>query len=107
MRIVHLTTSDISGGAARAASRLHIGLQRLGVDSQVVCAKKAGFDPATKLFKPDMRPMSRLRRKLRRSRIRRDFARYNTSRPPGYELFSDDRNEDGGALLGQIPPCDL
>jgi glycosyltransferase involved in cell wall biosynthesis len=107
MRIVHLTTSDISGGAARAASRLHNGLKRLGVSSQVVCAKKAGFDPDTKLFKPDMRPMSRLRRKLRRSRIRRDFARYNPTRPPGYELFSDDRSEDGGALLGQIPPCDL
>jgi hypothetical protein len=32
MRIVHLSTSDVGGGAARAAYRLHTGLLRLGVD---------------------------------------------------------------------------
>ena len=32
MRIVHLATSDTSGGAARAASRLHNGLTQLGVN---------------------------------------------------------------------------
>jgi glycosyltransferase involved in cell wall biosynthesis len=33
MRVVHLSHSDLDGGAARAAWRLHLGLHRRGVDS--------------------------------------------------------------------------
>ena len=36
MRIVHLSTSDANGGAARAAFRVHTGLKRLGHDSTML-----------------------------------------------------------------------
>lgn len=42
MKILHLNNSDISGGAARAAYRIHKGLQHTGIDSQMsVLAKKS------------------------------------------------------------------
>jgi len=60
MKVLHLSTSDIEGGAARAAYRLHQGLQRIGVTSQMlVRAKSSGDrtvtalkDPITKLGPP-------------------------------------------------------
>ncbi len=45
MRIVHLATTDIGGGAAIASYRLHQGLVRLGVDSEMIVAQKLTDDP--------------------------------------------------------------
>jgi len=36
MKVLVISTSDISGGAARAAYHLHEGLQGLNVDSQML-----------------------------------------------------------------------
>ncbi|MHB8121800.1 MAG: glycosyltransferase family 4 protein [Desulfuromonadaceae bacterium] len=44
MKILHLSTNDISGGAARAACRLHHGLQESGVDSQMLVQTKYSDD---------------------------------------------------------------
>ena len=41
MKIVHLNTHDVSGGAARAAHRLHTGLRNAGHDSRMVVAHAA------------------------------------------------------------------
>jgi hypothetical protein len=38
MRLIHLSTSDSAGGAARAAYRVHSGLLRLGHDSRMLVA---------------------------------------------------------------------
>ena len=51
-----ISTSDINGGAARAAYRLHQGLQNIGVDSQMLVQNKQSDDykvisPASKLGK--------------------------------------------------------
>ena len=40
MKILHLNTSDINGGAARAAYRLHQGLRNIGIDSQMLVQDK-------------------------------------------------------------------
>jgi len=42
---VLLNTSDIRGGAARAAYRLHKGLQKIGIDSQMLVQRKESHDP--------------------------------------------------------------
>ncbi|MBI5571859.1 MAG: glycosyltransferase family 4 protein [Desulfomonile tiedjei] len=42
MKILHLSTWDTHGGAARAASRLHQGLQNLGADSRMLVQRKKG-----------------------------------------------------------------
>ncbi len=56
MRILHLNTSDISGGAARAAYRIHKGLQGIGIDSKMLVQTKWSddktvIDPGTKVKK--------------------------------------------------------
>jgi len=45
MKIVHLSSSDIGGGAALAAHRLHSGLRRDGVDSWMIVGRKFSQDP--------------------------------------------------------------
>ena len=56
MKVLHLNTSDISGGAARAAYRLHKGLVNMGINSQMLVQNKTSDDrtvisPQTKLEK--------------------------------------------------------
>ncbi|MBD2504258.1 glycosyltransferase family 4 protein [Anabaena azotica] len=55
MKILHVSTSDISGGAARATYRLHGGLQNMGLDSQMLVQEKSSHDqtviaPRIRLF---------------------------------------------------------
>ncbi len=47
MRVIQLSAEDISGGAARAAQRLHLGLRAIGIDSRMVVRHKGGDDPYT------------------------------------------------------------
>ncbi len=44
MKVLHLSTSDIEGGAARAAYRLHQGLQNISVDSEMLVRAKKSLD---------------------------------------------------------------
>lgn len=46
LRVLHLNTYDVSGGAARAAYRLHKGLRSAGVDSVMAVQTKASDDPS-------------------------------------------------------------
>lgn len=46
MKILHLSTFDIIGGAARAAFRVHQGLRDIGADSWMLVQKKASTDRA-------------------------------------------------------------
>lgn len=46
MRVLHLSTFDIRGGAARGAYWLHQALARRGVDSRMLVGRKYGSDPA-------------------------------------------------------------
>jgi glycosyltransferase involved in cell wall biosynthesis len=44
MKILHLNTFDIEGGAAKAAWRLHQGLRELGTDSRILVQTKTSGD---------------------------------------------------------------
>ncbi|MEI7879992.1 MAG: glycosyltransferase family 4 protein [bacterium] len=44
MKVLHLNTFDIEGGAARAAWRLHQGLRELGTDSRMLVQTKTSGD---------------------------------------------------------------
>lgn len=55
MKILHLSTHDTNGGAARATYRLHKGLQNTGLDSQMLVQEKFSSDrtviaPKIRLF---------------------------------------------------------
>ena len=65
MRVIHLSTADSNGGAARAAYRIHKALQGTGIQSEMVVNEASSGDwsvkgPAGKLGKAS----SRLRRYL-------------------------------------------
>src|SRR5262249_1872436 len=107
MKIVHLGNFDGGDGASIAAYRLHRGLLRLGHDSTMLVAEKRTGDPAVMPYQLPRDLASRVRRRFRRRRITRSFARYQNSRPPGHELFSDDRTPYGGDLLAQLPAADV
>jgi glycosyltransferase involved in cell wall biosynthesis len=107
MKIVHISKNDVGGGAARSAYRLHKGLQLAGHDSSMLVASRTSDDGSIIEFKRPAQFTALARRGLRQVRIARDFQRYEDSRPAGFELFSDDRTADGGALPAQMPSCDV
>jgi glycosyltransferase involved in cell wall biosynthesis len=107
MKILHLNTYDIRGGAARATYRLHRALQQAGHESTLLVREKRSNDPTVLTFKPSKNIFKRLRRRLRRSKIARDFARYQKTRPEGLELFTDDRSAECDAIVQSLPPSDL
>src|ERR1043166_6462595 len=107
MRIVHVSTSDSNGGAARAAYRLHRGLRRLGHDSKMLVLRMGSRDADVIAYVPRRDLGARVRRMWRRGTIARDFERYRGRIPAGYEPFGDDRSEHGGEVARQIPACDV
>ncbi|HBE01809.1 MAG: hypothetical protein A2096_15035 [Spirochaetes bacterium GWF1_41_5] len=44
MKILHISSYDIYGGASRAAFRLHTGMRAIGIDSQMLVMNKRGGD---------------------------------------------------------------
>lgn len=74
MRILHFSTDDISGGAAKAAHRLHSALREFGHESQmVVMIKKSYDDQVIQAPPPAPRPIaSRFERLSKRVPILRD-----------------------------------
>ncbi len=107
MKITHINTNDIEGGAARAAYALHKGLRRLGYDSSMFAKKQSSIDDSVQKFRPPMVFSARLRRSFRRERIKNNIRRYKRSRPPGYEDFRGEKSEHSKDTLNQIPKCEV
>ena len=63
MNVLHLSTSDISGGAARAAYRMHQGLKTAGVNSTMLVQEKHSHD------KTVIAPQIRLLQGIARSKL--------------------------------------
>lgn len=110
MKILHLSTYDGGGGAARAAQRLHAGLLARGHDSQMLVLKctSGGEHVSSVRFHHDL--PTNFRRKRLRKRIKADFQPYKSKLPPGYELFSDDRSEtafDFARSFNPLLPVDI
>ncbi|WP_026735606.1 glycosyltransferase family 4 protein [Fischerella sp. PCC 9605] len=53
MKVLHISTSDTNGGAARATYRLHKGLRKIGVNSQMLVQEKSSDDKT--VFAPEIR----------------------------------------------------
>jgi glycosyltransferase involved in cell wall biosynthesis len=106
LKILHISSHSLHGGAARSAFRRHLAAIRAGHDSTIFSLTGGGH-LQVQTYKPPSDFASRLRRRWRRSQIGLAFARYRFSRPPGYELFSDDRSEFDADLLGQMVPADI
>ena len=68
MRIVHLSTYDVTGGASRAAYRIHSGLRQAGVHSSMLVRESRTKDQSVITFDP---PQTLYRRVARRTVQRR------------------------------------
>ncbi|MEX0923961.1 MAG: glycosyltransferase family 4 protein [Rhodovibrionaceae bacterium] len=72
MRILHLSTSDIRGGAARGSYFLHRKLREQGIDSRMLVGRKYGDDPMVTELRGALAPFSeRLRARLDQLPLRR------------------------------------
>ena len=106
VRISHLSTYDVAGGAARAAYRLHKGLNVAGHESRFLALYKKSTDPTVLQFVPPRDVATRLRRGLKRRYLERS-ARDVDGRPVGSTYFSDDRSQHGADALRQLPQTDV
>ncbi|MCL6606411.1 MAG: glycosyltransferase family 4 protein [Paenibacillus sp.] len=107
LRILQVSTSDIAGGAARAAYRLHTALLKQAHNSTMLVARRNSGDPSVKLFTGSPIPYIRMHRVWRRLLISGQSLRYNLGKSNKFEIFTDDRTMYGASLLEKIPPCDI
>jgi glycosyltransferase involved in cell wall biosynthesis len=106
MTIVHISTRDIMGGAARSAHRLHQELRALGRNSRMFVLKAGGQDPDVVMMGKSAKLLDRIQRRARREAILRDFKRYHSTRGTGFEPFQDCRSEFSRDFLRELPAAD-
>jgi glycosyltransferase involved in cell wall biosynthesis len=106
MKILHLSASDLYGGAARSAYRLHAGLRNAGVNSRMLVAQRASDDPEVRAFVPSRSFARRALRKLVRWREEWALAPYRATRPAGFEPFHTERSRFAWELGGALPEAD-
>lgn len=107
MRILHLSTKDVAGGAARAAYRLHSALRSVGYDSAMLVRERSSRDPNVFRFQPSRRFIARFRRRWRQWGIRRDRLPYPGIEPTNQLPFTDDRSSLGKELAVCAAPYDV
>lgn len=104
--IVHINYSDISGGAARAAYRLHKGLSQIGHESRMYTYSSSSVDPSCIQFLPAKRRWQNIPSLIRNRIIAASFNKYS-SRPTDTELFSDCRAPYKSQVIKQIPDSEI
>jgi glycosyltransferase involved in cell wall biosynthesis len=107
MNVLHISTSDQLGGAARAAYRLHAGLQKIGIHSRMFVGEKLSSEDSVIKYQPPTAPWYRLRREIRRRFLQRSLNGYEMKAPAGFKNFSDDRSIHGNDPWRHLPPHGL
>jgi glycosyltransferase involved in cell wall biosynthesis len=104
MKILHINTSDINGGAARAMFRLHKGLLNRGIESRLFSKEKQSDDSNIITLKKPIK-WQKLAFKWRKEYIKRSLKAY--SKPAGFEKFSTDLSPYRGLIARQLPEADI
>jgi len=107
MKIVHISTNDIAGGAARAAFRLHSGLVRIGHDSAMLVKHRTSQDSHVQVFQTGWSTWRRVLGAIRARRIEADLCRYPSALPANGGMFSDNRSRFKDAVADAVPECDV
>ena len=106
--VAQLNTNDVSGGAARAAFRLHMGLREVGVDSTMFVRNKSSAEDSVAQYRqPSSGIYQLIRDRILRRWMSHRFSRYQETRPEGLELFSQARTVDGTRVVQKIPQADV
>jgi len=110
-RILHVSRMDHTGGAGRAALRLHTGLRRHGWDSWIYVEDSLSGDPNVIRFQPRRNPFSALARWKRRKEAEDRFRIYAKRRDgfpvAHFEAFNDIRSVWGAETVRAMPRADL
>src|SRR4051812_39623514 len=107
MKVVHLSTHDISGGAARATSRLHLALLKAGGTASLLVRSSSGNGPGMTHYRASRALSDRAVRWLARRRARRLENAIAKRRVRGVEQFNTDRAPFGAELAKALPDCDV
>lgn len=107
IQVVHINSTDVRGGAARAAYRLHSALNAAGMASKMFARKRTGQDPAVSAVTTANEWLRRRLTMRHQQRIKREFAQYHVIAGVDYDLFTDDRSVYGREVLEQLPTCDI
>lgn len=106
-KVVHLSTFDVSGGAARATYRLHVGLRKAGVESSMFVREARTIDDSIVRFEPSSTFWGRVARRLRRKHIQRKLLPSLQPMSQRFEPFRIDRSEYGAEVFSQLPAHDI
>jgi glycosyltransferase involved in cell wall biosynthesis len=106
VKITHINTYDLAGGAARAAYRLHTGLLAVGQESRLLVQRKESADNTVLAFTPPRDAPTWFRRAMK-YRLLRQGRKPITSLRSGSTHVSDDRSEHNGDVLRQLPSSDI
>lgn len=107
VNVVHLSTYDIAGGAARAAHRLHVGLLRLGINSSMFVREARTKAPSIVRFEPTNTLLGKVERLIKRGQIQRELRSSVPKISDQLEPFRIDRSEYGTDLLSNLPAHDM
>ncbi len=107
MRVLQITNNDLSGGAAIAAYRLHVGLNRAGVDCRMLVRDKLGDDERVRRFELPQDAWSRMVRRLRDRKLNRIGGELRRLLAPGHDMVTGCVDSDGRALVQQVGDVDL
>lgn len=107
LRVLHISTSDIDGGAALAAYRLHRAMRRRPhCSSTMLVRTRESQDPSVVQARVSMNVLQRVKRAVRRSWIDRDCERYSQALSK-VEIFSDDRGWAAGNVTANVSAFDI
>jgi len=101
-RFLHFSLSDLEGGAARAAYRIHRALLAVGCHSRMIVVRKRSDDPTIERVEPLPRWEARRRRVARRLSLRRPLPVAATTF--NYDLVQD---FDKRSLLRHVGEVDI
>ena len=89
MKILHLSTNDLRGGASKSMYRLHRQFQDEGFTSEVGCFHKQSNDLTVTKLEWRYRFSTKVEVHLRQRRIEKRKQRFLSNRPKNVEMFSD------------------
>jgi len=107
VRILHINSHDISGGAARAALRLHLALLDQGVQSRMFVETMQSTDiEGIHGFRVPS-DFTRIRWQILRRLINRPILKARAVSREVFDVFTDDRSPCGRAVRSQMPGHDV
>ncbi len=107
MKVLHLSTYDIRGGAARSAFRFHQGMLTSGIESHMLVRSKWGHGANVHAFSNVDSVSSRIRRRFVYWLLQQRFQKQVKQAPRGFDPFTIDLTDCGIKCAGDVDIINL